>query len=128
MHKIYVNSASNLIEIAFAGLLSTAESVEYVAEVRRVMVTQGIKANYKMLIDISSCPIQPQETIKVLAEHISSMPKAQRIAIVCGSSLAKMQMRRLFLQPYARIVNSTEEGMAWLKLGQEPISIQSGML
>ncbi len=50
------------------------------------------------------------------------MPKAAALAIVTGSSLARMQIKRLFTQPYARIVNTVEEGRAWVLSGTEPSS------
>lgn len=121
MYGIHVNASSNLIEIEFKGLLAPDEAAAYIAAVRHAMVTRGLKAGYRMLIVISDCPIQPQDTIKVLAEHIEAMPKASRIAVVTGSSLAKMQMRRLFKQPYARIVSDEVDGRAWVLSGVEPI-------
>ena len=64
--------------------------------------------DYAMVIDVRDCPIQQQGVIKAMGEHMARMPKARAIAIVTGRSLAKMQVRRLFTQPYARIVDDVE--------------------
>ena len=75
-----------------------------------------------MVIDVSDCLIQQQDTPKAFGAHMASMPKARAIAIVTGSSLARMQIRRLFTQPYARIVATVDEGRAWVLYGTEPIA------
>lgn len=77
---------------------------------------------YAMVIDVSECPIQLQEMIKAMGQHMSTMPKARALAVVTGSSLARMQIRRLFTQPYARIVKTVEQGRAWVVSGTEPYS------
>lgn len=52
--------------------------------------------------------------------HMATMPKANALAIVVGSSAARMQVRRLFIQPYARIVATVEDGRDWVIFGTEP--------
>lgn len=50
--------------------------------------------------------------IRAIGEHMTTMPKARAPAIVTGRPLARMQIKRLFTQPNARIVNRVEEGRA----------------
>lgn len=50
-----------------------------------------------------------------MGEHRVTMPKARTLAIVTGGSFARMQIKRLFIQPSARIVSTVEEarGRFW---------------
>ena len=50
----------------------------------------------------------------------TTMPKAAALAIVTGGSLVKMQVRRLFTQPYARVTHTPQAGRAWVLQGVEP--------
>ena len=78
--------------------------------------------SYTMVIDVSECPIQSQDMILAMGKHMAEMPKARALAIVTGSSLARMQVRRLFTQPYARVTSTVAEGRAWVIDGVEPAS------
>jgi hypothetical protein len=102
-------------------MLSLDETATYINDLRRSFVVNKLRPNYAMVIDVSACNIQAQDMIKAMGEHMAAMPKARAIAIVTGSSLARMQVRRLFTQPYARIVSTQEEALAWVKDGVEPV-------
>lgn len=58
--------------------------------------------------------------IEAMGKHMAAMPKASALAIVVGTALARIQVRRLFAQSYARIVASVEDGRAWVLSGIEP--------
>ncbi|WP_106512330.1 hypothetical protein [Allosphingosinicella deserti] len=119
MYTIFVDRAEAIIEVTLGGLMSVEEVDDYIADLKQDFVAHELR-DYSMIIDVSACPIQPQDMIKRMGEHMALMPKAQALAIVTGSSLARMQIRRLFTQPYARIVASAAEGRAWVVLGTEP--------
>ncbi|WP_267397157.1 MULTISPECIES: STAS/SEC14 domain-containing protein [unclassified Sphingomonas] len=121
MYRIAVDRRRGLVEVTLGGLLSVEETTTYINDLRRAFVVNKLRAPYSMVVDVSACNIQAQDMIKAMGEHMVSMPKATAIAIVTGSSLARMQIRRLFTQPYARIVSTQEEAHAWIHSGVEPL-------
>ncbi|WP_315762184.1 hypothetical protein [Sphingomonas sp. Y38-1Y] len=121
MYEIKVDAARGVVELTLGGMLSVEEVDEYIAALRAAFVANRL-SSYAMLIDVSDCPIQSQSTIAEMQRSMGPMPKARAIALVTGSSLARMQIRRLFTQDYARIVGSREEGLAWVVSGIEPAS------
>lgn len=123
MYRIAVDARRGLVEVVLSGMLSLDETATYINDLRRSFVVNKLQPNYAMVIDVSACNIQAQDMIKAMGEHMAAMPKARAIAIVTGSSLARMQVRRLFTQPYARIVSTQEEALAWVKDGVEPVKI-----
>ncbi len=120
MYRIEVDSQSAVINVTLTGMMTLPEGAAYIAEVRRACVAHRLR-DYAMVIDVRECPIQQQDTIRAMGEHMASMPKARALAIVTGRSLAKMQIRRLFTQSYARIVETLEQGQAWVVRGVEPV-------
>jgi len=120
MYQIDVDGPSSVINVKLGGMMSVEEVAGYIAELYRICVSQRL-TDYAMVIDVRDCPIQQQGVIKAMGEHMARMPKARAIAIVTWRSLAKMQVRRLFTQPYARIVDDVEQGRAWVMRREEPI-------
>ena len=119
MYALNIDRGNAVITATLAGMMTTDEVAAYVADLKRAFVMNRLHA-YAMIIDVAACPIQQQDTIQAMGSHMTTMPKARSLAIVTGSSLARMQIRRLFTQPYARIVRDMEEGKAWVYSGVEP--------
>lgn len=125
MFSIHINPTAELVETKFGGIMAVNEVGNYIAELKRQFVINKLRS-YVMVIDLTDSPIQPQDTVRIMGEHMATMPKAKALAIVTGSSLARMQVRRLFTQPYARITATVEEGRAWgryMALSQLPYSV-----
>ena len=120
MYTIVIDTDRNVVHATLSGLMTLGEAANYVRELQRKFVHYKIHAGYGMIIDVTDCPIQSQDLIKAMGEHMSTMPKAGALAIVTGSSLARMQVRRLFTQSYARIVATVADGRAWAVDGIEP--------
>lgn len=120
MYRIVLDTQHAVINVTLSGMMTIDEVAAYIADVKRTCVTNRLR-EYAMVIDVRGCPIQQQDTIKAMGAHMVSMPKARALAVVTGSSLAKMQIRRLFTQPYARIVNTIEDGQAWVVEQVEPL-------
>lgn len=120
MYDIQVDASQGVVEVTLGGLMPLDEVSAYIADLKRAIGTHGIGGSYAMIIDVSDCPIQSQDMIKAMGAHMATMPKARALAIVTGSSLARMQIKRLFTQPYARIVATVEEGRSWVVSGTEP--------
>lgn len=119
MYKIRIDRPKALVEVELGGMMSTEEVGVYISDLRNQFVVHQVR-RYGMVIDVTRCPIQSQDMIVAMGRHMATMPKAQALAVVVGGSLARMQVRRLFTQPYARIVASAEEGRAWVMHGAEP--------
>lgn len=119
MYDIQVDKESSVITTTLAGMLTIDDVANYIDDLKRAFVINQLHG-YAMVIDVSNCPIQQQDMIQAMGAHMAAMPKARSLAIVTGSSLARMQIRRLFKQPYARIVATVEEGRAWVYSGVEP--------
>jgi len=119
MYTIHIDPRHDLIEVTLGGMMSLDEVANYIAELRREIINHRLRS-YAMVIDVSHCPIQSQDMIVAMGRHMAEMPKARALAIVTGSSLARMQVRRLFTQPYARVTASVAEGRAWVIDGTEP--------
>jgi len=120
MHAITVDSPHQLIEVVLSGTMTVAETSAYMADLRAAMGRHRLEAGYRMVIDVSGCTIQTQDMVQAMGGHMAAMPKAAALAVVTASPLARMQVRRLFTQPYARIAATREEGRAWVLLGREP--------
>lgn len=119
MYDIAIDGRSGLVEAKLGGLMPVEEVGAYIAELKRQFVLHGLRS-YAMVIDVTDCPVQSQDMIRAMGEHMATMPKARALAVVTASSLARMQIRRLFTQPYARITATVEEGRAWVLRGVEP--------
>jgi len=119
MYDIRVDAPLGLIEVTLSGMMSVEETGSYVTALKRAFVVNHLRS-YAMVIDVTDCPIQGQDMIAAMAQHMGSMPKARALAVVTGSSLARMQVRRLFTQPYARIAATVADGRAWALSGIEP--------
>lgn len=102
-------------------MMTLPELAAYIADNRRACVAHRLR-DYAMVIDVRECPIQQQDPIRAKGEHMASTPKARALAIVTGRSLAKIQIRRRFAQPYARIVDTVEQGQAWVVCREDPLA------
>lgn len=120
MYKIEADAARNLVEVTLSGMLDPDEVRTYITDLRHAMAANRIHAGYRLVIDVTTCTIQTQDMIQTMGEQMKAMPKAGAIAIVSASQLARMQIRRLFQQDYARIVRNVAEGRAWVLDRQEP--------
>ncbi|WP_260597181.1 hypothetical protein [Sphingomonas endolithica] len=119
MYEIRVDRANELIEVTLGEMMSLDEVSNYITELKR-QITFYELSSYALIIDVTHCPVQAQDMIRSMGQHMATMPKARALAVVTESALARMQVRRLFTQPYARITAAIPEGRAWVLHGIEP--------
>lgn len=119
MYDIKVETRLGLVHVTLSGMLSVEEVARYIAELKQTFIRHRLR-EWSFLLDITDCPIQQQDTLQAMSKHMVTMPKARSIGVVTGSSLARMQVRRLFNQPYARIARSVSDARAWILNGTEP--------
>ncbi|SOB86720.1 SpoIIAA-like [Sphingomonas guangdongensis] len=122
MYDISIADADRLVVVRLGGLMSVEEVDRYMAELGRTMAAHRLTADYRLIVDVIDCPIQTQAVIDRMREHMAAAPRAAAIAVVTASSLARMQIRRLFQQPYARVVSTLAEARAWVLKGEEPLA------
>jgi hypothetical protein len=120
MYSIRTDQRNNIIHVKLSGLMCVFEVSHYIGDLQ-VEFTRHNLRDYAMVIDVTECPIQSQDMIRSMRYHMVSMPKARALAIVTGSSLARIQVRKLFTQPYARTVGTIDAGIAWVLNGIEPL-------
>lgn len=119
MYDIKVESRQGVVHVTLGGLMSVEEVSRYIADLKQTFIRYRLR-DWSFLLDITDCPIQQQEMLLAMGRHMATMPKARFIGVVTGSSLARMQVRRLFTQPYARITRSVADARAWVMYGTEP--------
>ncbi len=91
MLSISVDAASNLVAVRMSGMMAAEQVAGYVDELHRQIVHSRLR-QYVLLIDITDCPIQSQSTMVAMGERMAKLPRATAIAIVTGSSLARLQV------------------------------------
>nr|WP_246359441.1 hypothetical protein [Sphingomonas yantingensis] len=101
------------------GMLSPAEADRLVADLI-ARITAERMSSYALIIDVSRCPVQAQDMIAAMRGHLGGMKNARAVAVVAGSMLVRLQLQRIFDQPFTRIANSYDEARAWVLSGQEP--------
>lgn len=120
MYDIRVDAARNLVEVTLSGMMSVAETARYMADLKHAISARRLDGSYVLVLDVSDCPIQSREMMQAMGSYMAAMPRARAIALVTGSALARLQLRRLFVQPYARIVATPGDARAWVLAGIEP--------
>ena len=114
MHTVSLDVGDKILECIIGGLLSPIEVQTYINKVQNIVIENHLHRGYRLIVDVSDCIIQTQETIAAFSRHIVAMPKADRIAVIVGGSLASGQVRRLFTQQYVRLVSSRQQAIDWI--------------
>ncbi|WP_294264411.1 hypothetical protein [uncultured Sphingomonas sp.] len=119
MYKIVVDRTHSLVKLDMEGMLSPVEADRLVADLI-ARITAERMSSYALIIDVSRCPVQAQDMIAAMRGHLGGMKNARAVAVVAGSMLVRLQLQRIFDQPFTRITNSYDEARAWVLSGQEP--------
>lgn len=109
----------NIVEAALSGFFDMDEFERYVAEVEPIIRRAARQPDsYLMLLDVSGCAIQSQVIMAAFQGHLANVPKARLCAVVTGSSIVRLQVRRVMGAPNLKMFESRENGLAWLIEGQ----------
>ncbi|TPG53906.1 hypothetical protein [Sphingomonas glacialis] len=119
MYKITVDRGHALIKIEMRAMLDVADSARLVSELI-AQITEARLESYALILDISQCPVQSQDMISAMGQHLTRMKRVRAIAIVTGTMLARLQVRRIFSQPFTRFTSTYDEGLRWVLSGIEP--------
>lgn len=114
MYAIDFRRDCNLIDIRWTGLFDQTSVDAYADELRRRFRAEGFAPGYRLLMDMSGCSVQPAESAAAIHRRLGDFPRASRIAIVTGSAITRLQVRRFMHQPYLRIFDSPAIARDWL--------------
>ena len=113
---VSVDPVLNLVTYTLAGFLD-ADAVRQVGEAQAAAMTQlrCAKNGHVTMIDIAQCKIQPQDVIEAFRGMLED-PRYQgrKVAVVVGSSLARMQIRRVLHRDTVHYVETRAEARRWL--------------
>ncbi|MBY0300975.1 MULTISPECIES: hypothetical protein [Sphingomonas] len=124
MYKIVVDRTHTLIRLDVTGMLTAAVADQLAGDmIARVMEAQ--LESYVLIIDISRCPVQSQDIIGLIGGHLTKMKRARGVAIVTGSTLVRLQLRRIFDQPFTRFAATHAEALDWLLSAKEPAALSA---
>lgn len=121
MYKITVDRGHGLVKIEMRAMLDVADSARLVADLI-AQITEARLESYALILDIAECPVQSQEMIAAMGQHLTRMQRVRAIAIVTGKMLVRLQVRRIFSQPFTRFTATYDEALRWVLSGDEPRS------
>lgn len=119
MYKITVDRGHALVRIEMDAMLDVADSARLVSDLI-AQITNARLESYALILDVSQCPVQSQEMIAAMGQHLTQMKRVRAIGIVTGTMLARVQVRRIFSQPFTRFTSTYEEALRWVLSGTEP--------
>lgn len=130
MFTITIDPHRKLIRSKFAGFLTTDEVAEWSRQEQAAVVAMGCgSGEFLLLVDSSGCAIQSQEVIALFQQLVATSEyKARRIAIMRGSSLTRMQTRRVAGdKDYIAHFEGAAEAEEWLFAGM-PRALAAGAM
>jgi hypothetical protein len=115
-YEITIDPPRGLLRITVSGFLSFDDLTGILVEKERALARLGLRPNRHLtLCDFSSCKLQSQDVVQLCRAAIAD-PRymARRIVFVIGSSLARMQLRRMLERDDAKFFETMEAAEAWL--------------
>ncbi len=114
MYDVSFDHDAQLLAIRWHRIFTPDEVVTYTRDVMRRFLVEGFRPGYRLLIDMSGCGPQPQETLAALAQHMGPFPKASRIAVVAVGAVLRGQVRRVMTQPYMQLFDDAAAARGWV--------------
>ena len=115
-YEITIEPERGLLRIVVGGFLSTEDLAGILAAKQAALVRLAMPPNTHLaLCDFSACKLQSQDVVQMCRSAIAD-PRfmARRIVFVIGSSLARMQLRRMLVRDDAAFFETMAEAEAWL--------------
>ncbi len=115
LYTITTDSDRKLVTIKITGLISTREVEQLYREEHAAIRRMGCwLGDHYALVDLTECKLQLQDVAAAFQQQMSSSAKAKRLALFTGSSLSRMQVRRITQRDNAQIFATQEEAENWL--------------
>jgi hypothetical protein len=115
-YEIMIEPARKLLRVTLSGFFEERDVESLEAAKIAALGRLGLAPNQHLtLVDVSSCKLQPQDVVRAVQSAIND-PRymAKRIAVVIGTSPARMQVRRVLLRDDAAFFDTTEAAETWL--------------
>lgn len=105
----------DLVTSTLAGFFKVADVAAYADRVEQaIRACIQRRGHYRMILDVSGCAIQSQDVIAAFIGHVQKMPAARRSAVVVGSSIVRMQIRRVMTRPNVEVFETLADAVAWV--------------
>jgi hypothetical protein len=114
MYDVSLDPDTHLLAIRWHRIFTPAEVATYTQDVMRRFLAARFRPGYRLLIDMSACGPQPQDTLAAFVRHMGPFPKASRIAIVAAGAVARAQVRRVMTQPYLQLFDDPAAARTWV--------------
>jgi len=116
MFDFSFDPAAGVLQVRVAGSWTAAEVERYAREARDQFTEARKKAgNLRLLIDLGAAHVLSQELMDPLAKAGMQYSRPDdRVAMVVGSTLLKLQMRRMLGEAPVPIFLSVAEAMNWM--------------
>jgi len=105
-----------LLRITMSGFFGLSDVSALETDRRNALARLGCARNtHYTLVDVSACKLQPQDVVRAFEGSLSDTRfMSRRIAFVTGSSLARMQVRRMIKREDSHFFDTVEAAEAWL--------------
>ena len=116
LFSLDIESRSSLVRASLHGLFEASDVQRYFDAQRELVTKSGcIYGRHRILLDIRDWPVQPQDVVIEFQRQLRAGMVAQRAAILCSSSLLRLQLNRLLEQRQdARVFENSGHAEAWL--------------
>lgn len=118
--SVTTDPARKLLRVILSGFFDLQDVAAVEVKKRAALVKLGCAQNEHItLVDVSACKLQPQDVVRAFKVAISD-PRymSRRIAFVTGSSLSRMQVRRMLDRDDAAFFDTVDAAEAWLFKGE----------
>ncbi len=105
---------AHLLTVRWHRYFTPADVVAYGNDYMRGFVAAQFRTGYRLLMDMTACDAQPQDTLVPFMDHMKRIPKASRIAVVATAPMMRNQVTRLMTQPYRQVFDTLAEARRWV--------------
>jgi|UniRef100_UPI0035C96994 hypothetical protein len=115
-HDIRLDPVRKLLTLTLTGFFDVSQVAQIHAEIVGGIATLGCAPNRHLtLVDVSASKLQAQDSVAAFgAIIVDPRIMSRKLAMVVGSSLARMQVRRILLRADAECFDSVAAARLWL--------------